>query len=403
MRRIACATGVSLVLAAALGTVNAQSPLAPASPPGQPSVQPSTGRPYSVPTTPGLPYSPSVVPYSSSPGLIPGAAPPPRPATAPAAPGGPAAAQPTTAPSDPGAASESRGEAGSDALASAAPQMIGDLIGTGAGGVFPVTTSAARQKYIRSIIAARSGIKIADNESPRPLDRVFATFNYFNGVNTFGSDNFGLYRGMVGFEKTFLDGNASVGMRLPFVQGDRESAIGTDGFGDLTMILKYAFINDAATGNVASAGLAITAPTGLDFRLADGTVVSSVIFQPWGGFIYNMDDVFTHGFTSLLIPTQSKDLTLYTLDLGVGYRLWRASDDGLLQAIVPTIETHLNIPFTETGPGSLIYFPDLLMSLTAGLHFNLGGTCWFTLAAGVPITGPQLYDAEFISQLNWRF
>ena len=35
--------------------------------------------------------------------------------------------------------------------------------------------------------------------------------------------------------------------------------------------------------------------------------------------------------------------------------------------------------------------------------FNLGGNAWFTLAAGVPVTGPQLYDAEFISQFNWRF
>jgi hypothetical protein len=394
MRRIACATGVSLVLAAALGTVIAQTPLPPAYQPGQP---PTAGLPYGAPSTaaPGLPYGPSPLPYSAPSSRAPGASPF---ASQPGAPGV------GLAPSDPGAA-ESRGEAGSDALASAAPQMIGDLIGTGAGGVRPsgASTGSGRSLYLRSVIAARSGIKIADNESPKPCDRVFATFNYFNGVNTFGGDNFGFYRGLVGFEKTFLDGQASLGMRLPFVQGDRESAVGTDGFGDLTMIFKYAFVNDPDTGNVLSAGLALTAPTGLDFRLYDGTTVSSVIFQPWGGFIYNFDDVFTQGFTSLLVPTQSKDITLYTVDVGVGYRLWRASDDGLLQAIVPALEAHMNIPFTKTGPESLIYFPDMLMSLTGGLHFNLAGAAWFTLAAGVPLTGPQLYDAEFFTQLNWRF
>lgn len=401
MLRIACATGVSLVLAAAVGTVIAQTPLPPACPPAAP---PPLGPRYGSPSvaSPGLPYSPSAPPYSAPSTGAPGVGPSAPPSTG--APGASSfASQPSAAPSDPGTAAESRGEFGSDALASAAPQMIGDLIGTGAGGVFRASTSTARSAFIRSIIAARSGIKIADNESPKPCDRVFATFNYYNGVNTFGGDNFGFYRGLIGFEKTILDGQASVGMRLPFVQGDRESAIGTDGFGDLTMIFKYAFLNDPVTGDVFSAGLALTAPTGLDFRLADGNVVSSVILQPWAGFIYNMDTVFTHGFTSLLIPTQSQDLTLYTIDVGVGYRLWRASDDGLLQAIIPTLEAHMNLPFTETGPASLIYFPDMLMSMTAGMHFNLGGAAWFTLGAGVPLTGPRLYDGEFISQLNWKF
>jgi hypothetical protein len=127
-----------------------------------------------------------------------------------------------------------------------------------------------------------------------------------------------------------------------------------------------------------------------------------VLLQPWAGFILSMDDIYTHGFTSLIIPTQSQDITLYTIDVGVGYWLYRGDDDSLVTGIIPTLEAHLNIPFSSAGPSSLIYFPDSLF-LTAGSHFQLVNQAWLTLAAAIPVTGPQLYDVEFVAQFNLRF
>src|SRR5262249_28822403 len=93
------------------------------------------------------------------------------------------------------------------------PQMIGDfrprafLIRT-----LPPATRNARPRTTRIPIFSGGAFKIADNESPRPVDRLFATYNYYNNVNTFGGRDFDVHREVFGFEKTFLDGNASFGM-----------------------------------------------------------------------------------------------------------------------------------------------------------------------------------------------
>ena len=66
------------------------------------------------------------------------------------------------------------------------------------------------------------GFKIADNQSPRPQDRVFFSFDYFNNLNGVVNQALGapvshekVYRELFGVEKTIFDGNASIGLRLP--------------------------------------------------------------------------------------------------------------------------------------------------------------------------------------------
>ncbi len=66
---------------------------------------------------------------------------------------------------------------------------------------------------------------VSENQSPRPQDRVFFTFDYFSNVN--GALNLKLgapvsdilvNRYVFGFEKTFDNGNASIGVRVPLDQ-----------------------------------------------------------------------------------------------------------------------------------------------------------------------------------------
>ena len=66
------------------------------------------------------------------------------------------------------------------------------------------------------------GFKIADNQYPRPVDRVWVSFNYYDGVNSGLNSELGapiknmqVYNETFGFEKTFLDQQASLGFRIP--------------------------------------------------------------------------------------------------------------------------------------------------------------------------------------------
>src|SRR5262249_51357386 len=118
--------------------------------------------------------------------------------------------------------------------------------------------------------------KIADDEAPAPQDRVYFGFNYWDNVNKSVNQRFGgdfnymqANRETFGVEKTFLQGDASIGLRLPLNSLDADSPFAGFGgsdtdIGDLTVIFKLALWYDHQSGNVLSTGLAVTAPTGPD-------------------------------------------------------------------------------------------------------------------------------------------
>src|SRR5262249_37838370 len=69
----------------------------------------------------------------------------------------------------------------------------------------PFATTA---RSVAAIVPAIRGIKIADNQYPRPVDRVWVNFNYYDGVNQGINNEFRtpikdmqVYREMFGFEK----------------------------------------------------------------------------------------------------------------------------------------------------------------------------------------------------------
>src|SRR5947199_364940 len=66
------------------------------------------------------------------------------------------------------------------------------------------------------------GFKISENQSPQPQDRFFYTFNYYYNLNSAVDRRFDTpindlraYREILGFEKTFDQGRASIGLRMP--------------------------------------------------------------------------------------------------------------------------------------------------------------------------------------------
>jgi hypothetical protein len=295
-------------------------------------------------------------------------------------------------------------EAGPGDVGSFSPQMFGDLIGVSGRRV--VTLAHGVTRVVRVPLASAGAFKIPENESPRPVDRVFATYNYFDGVNHSLNPGFqtNLHREVIGFEKTFLNGNASIGMRVPFVQLTGTAGVDDDQISDITVVLKYAFINDRETGNVVSGGLVVTTPTGKDFVDVDGTVFNSTIIQPWMGYIVNASrDWYIHGFLSLDVPTDSKDIVLLGNSVGTGYWLTRNQSSRFIYGIVPTVEAHLNIPLNHRGSEKIpLGVPDTL-DITSGFHLILRNGWALSTAVGVPITGPKPNEIEGILQLNMRF
>jgi hypothetical protein len=259
----------------------------------------------------------------------------------------------------------------------------------------PITATdlIARRALVKIPVASRySGIQITDNDSPRPTDRLYFGYQFYSDVG--GSMNPGvggsdLQRQTAGFEMTFLDGDASIGMRLPYVQQYGPVDYASQTVGDLSILFKYAFYNDRDTGDVASLGFVVSTPTGGggNILLADGTrVPHSTLFQPWGGFVRMFDAGYVMGITNLIVPSDSRDPTLLGNSFGAGYFLYQNSDAPLLTGITPN---------------GLIYLQDQV-NLNAGATFRFNRAS-LSGSLNVPVVGPRPWDVEAISFININF
>jgi hypothetical protein len=287
----------------------------------------------------------------------------------------------------------------------------------------PVLVPAA----VRVAIPIEGAFKIAENESPRPQDRIFLTYNFYNnltgppsapliesssttmGITTITAATLvppatlhtDVHREVIGFEKTFLDGNASFGLRAPLYEQEGDGSFGHGDIGDLTLILKYALINDHASGDVLSAGLALTAPTGPAVSTVAGNV-HDVLLQPYLGYIWNQGRFYLQGFSSLVVPTDDRDVTILFNDIGLNYRLYCGAPGQTIRFIIPTLEAHVTTPLDHRGAEDPIIVPDLVV-LTGGVHVGLGCRSILSLGVATPVTGPRAFHVETLAQLNWRF
>ncbi|MDR3635518.1 MAG: hypothetical protein P4L84_17065 [Isosphaeraceae bacterium] len=318
------------------------------------------------------------------------------------------------------------------------PQMIGDL------GQLPMLTAAQaslpppfpppkppgvpRPSVSTMVVPSIRTIKVSENQSPLPHDRVYYTFNYFDNVN--GSVNERLhapiqgiqvFREIFGFEKTFNDGQGSIGLRVPLntvsAASHAPAAYGTFGgsstaVGDLSLIGKYILLRDAESGSLLSGGVAITAPTGPG-RFAGfstfGGGPHTTSFQPFLGYLINSGNWYLHGFTALDVPCTSQDVTMIYNDIGLGYYLRRdAPDSGLnrlVTLIAPTFEVHVNDPlnhrnaFNALDPAAT---PDMV-NLTYGMNIGFNQNTFLTMAVVTPVTGPRPFELEAMAFLNVFF
>lgn len=277
-----------------------------------------------------------------------------------------------------------------------APTMFGDFLGLA---IFPapgqVQIFQGQTPYTTPV--DRGGYKIAENEAPRPQNRVFASYNYYDQVSG-PVPLSGVHRQIIGFEKTFNDGKFSLGVRQPFY----ELYGGTvdRGIEDVAGIFKYALYNNDKTGTLFSIGTMVTAPTGTNpnLRLADGTAVHPILIQPFLGWFWGCDQFYAHGFSSVLASTDRSDLSIAFIDIGIGYSIYQCPD-AWVSAIIPTIEGHANMPLNSSG---LLDYRDVF-NFTGGVNIVFNQKSSLGIAMGTPVFGYNAYTFEGLLNFNCRF
>ncbi|HJZ89822.1 MAG TPA: hypothetical protein VKE40_03045, partial [Gemmataceae bacterium] len=335
-------------------------------------------------------------------------APPDCPPGTPVGPGGLPPAIPGAVP-PPGGESLARApESGGLPPSTFNPNFFGDQIGTSLATRFQTGPFAGRVVQV-PLLPRYVGLKPVDNDSPRPQDRVFFSYNGYSGVNESVNPptvpRIRLNRETVGLERTIGD-DASVAVRLPFVQTSGSSEFDASEVGDMTLVGKYALFNDPGTGTVATLGLNLTLPTGgrgdkLPL-LDDGRrAPRAIFFQPWAGAVWNTGEWFAQGVTSVLLPADPVFPTAWFNSIGVGYWLYRNTSDPLVQAVVPVAEVHVNTPLTNRGDNAVVFFRDEV-NVTTGVYLQFPN---LSLGASVcvPLVGPRPYDVEVMASLNYRY
>jgi len=294
-----------------------------------------------------------------------------------------------------------------------AVNMQGNQLGIAA---LAFTTTQGGNVASAVLVPSVRGFRISEDESPKPQDRVYFGFNFFDRVGEAVNQrllapvsDLRVYRETFGVEKTFLDGDASLGLRLPLntltANSEFSSLNGSNtDIGDLTVILKYAFWRDCHSGSLLSAGLALTVPTGPDgFAGSHLTTFHNTIYQPYLGYLWNAGNFFVHGFLALDVPSDSNDVTYLFNDIGAGYHL--RCGDGFLTDIIPTFEVHLSDPLNHRGALNLAdpAGSSDQVDFTTGVTFEFKRNCTLALGVVTPVSGPRPFDYELLAQLNIHF
>jgi hypothetical protein len=285
--------------------------------------------------------------------------------------------------------------------------------------------------------------KTGENTSPIPRDRVFMSYSYFDNTRLFpGGVN--VNRFSPGFEKTFLDGNASLEARFPFAT-TLDSDLVADGFTD-TGNLEFGNIYLALKGllfqgerSALSAGLAMTLPTGDDTQvsMSNGLPLvrvnnESVHLMPFLGAIFAPNDrVFAQGFLQFDFDANgnsvdlnlfgnrltkagvANDATYMYVDVGVGYWLYRNQNSGSwLTGIAPTVELHYNRSLQDADVIQRSFYQvGSFQGDVQNLNALVGGTAMLgqnTTLTAAYVTGwgnraDQFFDGEARIALNWYF
>jgi hypothetical protein len=296
------------------------------------------------------------------------------------------------------------------------------------------------------------GSRVFKNEHSRalPTDRVFGLYQNFQNAlemsspgNVFPSATGNVDRYTVGVEKTFLEGSASVELRMPFSSPVTVSSGGaayqTESVGDLVVSLKGIVYADET--QLVALGLAVNAPTGsdLDVTLSDVTGVGFTLendathLVPFVAYqAAPTEDFFVHAFLQCDTPTNANsvqirkpqapvgqvenrkftDQTLLFLDTSVGYWLFRDPESQWLTGLASLAELHyttaLNRADFTSDSTRLVTFGNTgrldVLNLTVGLHAEIAQSTILRAGYVTPLRDDnhRFFDCEVTVALIFR-
>ena len=309
---------------------------------------------------------------------------------------------------------------------------VGQSSTTPSGSGFPLSEGAS--------IAIRR-MKLAENNSPLPVDRWIFGHSFFNDVANVGDVN----RYVFGFEKTYDDGLGSFEIRFPFesrlansqsltftgLGGERATEAG-----DLSLIWKRIVASRA--GILTTAGLGVIIPTAGDAQvLLDGNEVfrvehRSLHLAPYVAMLGTAknEKMFWQAFLQVDVPANGnpvtvqstpggrttlgilQDTTLLFADASVGYN-WIEEREGLIKAVTPMLEIHYASTLNDTD--GLFFTVEKfgfnlaeearrynILNLTAAVDLKLTDRLSIRPAISFPLrTGTdRVYDFEAGIQVN---
>lgn len=286
-------------------------------------------------------------------------------------------------------------------------------------------------------------MKIAENTSPLPRDRVFFNYSYFDGV-PLTAGGVDVNRVTPGFEKTFFNGRSSFELRTPFAS-TLSNTIFTDGvtntdstqFGNMTMYLKQLLYTSDTVA--VSGGLGIALPTASDVHVrtvAGQELVNikneSVHLLPFLGSLYTPTDrMFVQQFLQFDFDAngnpvsvtdfgggrvnagRANDTAFLYYSLSAGYWMYNNPDsDRLIKRIAPIMELHYNKSLQNTDVVSANGFQignfndsTELLNGTVGLTAMMGDNKSLTAAYVTPLGGgdDRQFNGELRVMFNWYF
>lgn len=341
---------------------------------------------------------------------------------------------------------------GVDGTTTYVPSASGFVDSTTTSGVMNYTAYAFYDYVIDSTVltpGANVGfVKLTENVSPLPRDRVYFNYSYFHNA-LIGDLRNDVNRFTPGIEKTFADGWTSIEVRTPFAATlasmqtiDPTDACGLTNaqdveFGNMSVIFKSVF----ALGRTWAwtGGMQVTLPTADNVSVKAGpggpTVVrvnnESVRLMPFTGFIWapnetwfsqsllQIDTAANGNPAYILSPGQDRVgyvgkleyPTYMYLSFATGYWAYKSNGSGLT-GIAPIMEVHVNQAFQQSdvirGQQYRLGAQYGIVSLVNGLvgcNFEWGTRSTVTCAYVTPLGGgaDRWFDGELRAFWNYRF
>jgi len=365
------------------------------------------------------------------------------------------AAEPARTPARAPARRSSGGSRQGNILLADVPPMFGDFGMMTAQAQF-IDSSGQREMTGTFDIPGAGGsrrVKIGENNSPIPQDRVYFMYNHFHNVYDFSFTEFTpaptpvqrqlpIDRYILGIEKTFLDDWWAVEVRMPFNGSldvsTPDLSVSGGNYGNLAVIVKRLLYMDDSLA--LGAGLGLDLPTGSSATAQFGQAEllfenDAVHLLPYiGGVLQPGENLFLTSFLQIDVATGGNEVlagpaggprrsfgdfreqNLLYVDLGGGYWLYRNDYAEWVNGVAGLLEFHyttslqdadtieVNAPTLQSQITNPLNRFDVV-NMSAGLNFAFGTMANLRVAGVFPLGDEdrRFFDSEVQVQFNHRY